>query len=184
MYLAGRVLQRPLPENPAWWTLFDTTTGDLVNVCNTLAWLYTQPKPTAPELELIKVCPCCCFFLQYFALHREEAREVRQEVETEAANGQARGRETTMTHRCASHTPSSSTWLVVFFAIFRTPEGGSEGGEAGGGDGGSKWPSQRPGNNYDASMCEPHTKLQYMACAMVGRGVRHCCLRGHVGHLP
>jgi len=26
IYLAGRVLQRPLPEDPPWWTLFDAPT--------------------------------------------------------------------------------------------------------------------------------------------------------------
>lgn len=82
IYLAGRVLQRALPEDPPWWTLFDTKTEglsgsfgasteafcfalltdilvvffpDLVQVCNTLAWLYSRPKPKEIQLELIKV---------------------------------------------------------------------------------------------------------------------------------
>lgn len=29
IYLAGRVLQRALPEDPPWWTLFDTKTEGL-----------------------------------------------------------------------------------------------------------------------------------------------------------
>mmetsp|Transcript_38289 Transcript_38289/g.68342 ORF Transcript_38289/g.68342 Transcript_38289/m.68342 type:complete len:409 (-) Transcript_38289:1988-3214(-) len=54
IYLAGRVLQRPLPENPPWWTLFDAQTEDLIHVCNTLAWMYRQPKPKEVAIELVK----------------------------------------------------------------------------------------------------------------------------------
>ncbi|KAL4429015.1 hypothetical protein ABPG77_006054 [Micractinium sp. CCAP 211/92] len=44
LFTAARKLQIPLPEDPAWWLLFEVKEEELVEVCRTLCHLYAQPR--------------------------------------------------------------------------------------------------------------------------------------------
>ncbi|RKP38569.1 cyclin-like protein [Dimargaris cristalligena] len=56
LFLAARQCQVKLPDQPPWWTVFDSDLRDLVNIAGHILSLYhTQPPPdiplTLPELE-------------------------------------------------------------------------------------------------------------------------------------
>ena len=44
IYMASRVMNHQLPEDPAWWLLFDTSFKDIEDVCLTVLQLYKMPK--------------------------------------------------------------------------------------------------------------------------------------------
>ncbi|KAL4440342.1 hypothetical protein ABPG75_003343 [Micractinium tetrahymenae] len=52
LFTAARKLQIPLPEDPAWWLLFEVREEELVEVCRTLCHLYAQPR--AQNVPLVK----------------------------------------------------------------------------------------------------------------------------------
>ncbi|KAM0882930.1 hypothetical protein ACQ4PT_031964 [Festuca glaucescens] len=45
IYAAARRSGVPLPEDPPWWTLFDTDEAGIQEVCRVIAHLYSLPSP-------------------------------------------------------------------------------------------------------------------------------------------
>ncbi len=44
IYMSARTLQIPLPENPPWWDLFNTTEKEIAEIANAIQGLYSRPK--------------------------------------------------------------------------------------------------------------------------------------------
>ncbi|KAK2148453.1 hypothetical protein LSH36_497g02057 [Paralvinella palmiformis] len=53
IYLAGRKLKVPLPNNPPWYALFNVEEADIQDVCVSILELYSRKKPNADQLEKI-----------------------------------------------------------------------------------------------------------------------------------
>jgi hypothetical protein len=62
IFLAARDLNIALPENPGWWTLFDTQYEDMLTVCSGILTLYQMPKS------------------KYICLHSKDKKELQPAV--------------------------------------------------------------------------------------------------------
>jgi len=51
IFLAARVLQIPLPNDPPWYFLFDVTDEHVIDICHAILNLYERPKPNLEVLE-------------------------------------------------------------------------------------------------------------------------------------
>ncbi|XP_064611919.1 cyclin-L1-like [Liolophura sinensis] len=53
IYLAARQLQIPLPNSPAWFSIFGVKEDEVQDICLSVLKLYARPKPNYDELEKI-----------------------------------------------------------------------------------------------------------------------------------
>ncbi|ODN05484.1 Cyclin-L1 [Orchesella cincta] len=51
IYLSARILKIPLPNNPPWFVIFDTTEAQIVDICENILTLYDRPKVNYEQLE-------------------------------------------------------------------------------------------------------------------------------------
>ena len=50
IYLAARQLQIPLPDRPAWYSIFNVREADVQEICLTILCLYARPRPNIDKL--------------------------------------------------------------------------------------------------------------------------------------
>ncbi|KAM7310145.1 cyclin-L1 [Ixodes scapularis] len=51
IYLSARLLQIPLPNNPAWYSIFGVSEGDMQDGCKRILGIYARKKPDSEALE-------------------------------------------------------------------------------------------------------------------------------------
>lgn len=51
IYLSARLLQIPLPNNPAWYSIFGVSEEDMQDGCKRILSIYTRKKPDPEALE-------------------------------------------------------------------------------------------------------------------------------------